>query len=409
MNEASKKKYLIIGGILVVVVLLVFGGITLLAPKPTSTNVASNVSKTSSSVTSSNSLSSTPSDSVDESTNYAETTIKIGSSNNKLPSVTLSDNPIVAKANTSSSSNSSEEAVTTSSSTSSTTSSVSLVSNVVDLGTKTPANVLVTNKDYKRWSVVWTTSIATVGKLKVTAPGLNKTYSDDRSEFANTKSFTHHVTVTNDDDLLSAGNPTFTYTILVDGEEAGDHTYVNAPLLSSPSSPTTAVLKLNPSSKSKDIILTGRIKTGSTYSDYLSSIIDSSSSSSMVLGIARSTALSQYVSLSSPNTLEITAYGNAGKSIGSKTGITLTSIDESIVTLNVTLASSQIASSSSARSSNATTSSRTGNSVPNTAISGTDELISFLAMALLILGISVYELGRFGMRSRFEKKVIDDV
>jgi hypothetical protein len=184
---------------------------------------------------------------------------------------------------------------------------------------------------------------------------------------------------------------------------------VNAPLLSSPSSPTTAVLKLNPSSKSKDIILTGRIKTGSTYSDYLSCIIDSSSSSSMVIGIARSTALSQYVSLSSPNTLEVTAYGNAGKSIGSKTGITLTSIDESIVTLNVTLASSQIASSSSARSSNATTSSRTGNSVPNTAISGTDELISFLAMALLILGISVYELGRFGMRSRFEKKVIDDV
>jgi hypothetical protein len=181
-------------------------------------------------------------------------------------------------------------------------------------------------------------------------------------------------------------------------------------LLSSPSSPTTAVLKLNPASKSKDIILTGRIKTGSTYSDYLSSIIDSSSSSSMVIGIARSTALSQYVSLSSPNTLEVTAYGNTGKSIGSKTGITLASIDESIVTLNVTLTSSQIASSSSARSSNASTSSTgTGNSVPNTAISGADQLIYILSLALLILGISVYELGRIGMRSKFEKKVIDDV
>ncbi len=401
MNEASKKKYLIIGGILVVAVLLIFGGITLLSPKPTTTNVSNNVSKTSSSVTST-----LPSDSVDESTNYAETTIKIGSSNNKLPDVTLSDNPIVAKVNTSSSSESTEEPVITPTTSSSSSSTVSLVSNPVDLGTKTPENVLVTNKDYKRWSVVWTTSIATLGKLKVTAPGLNKTYSDDRSEFANTKSFTHHVTVTNDDDLLSAGNPTFIYTILVDGEEAGDHTYVNAPLLSSPSSPTTAVLKLNPSSKSKDIILTGRIKTGSTYSDYLSSIIDSSSSSSMVIGIARSTALSQYVSLSSPNTLEVTAYGNAGKSIGSKTGITLASIDESIVTLNVTLTSSQIASSSSTTSSNTTTSS---SSVPNTAISGTNELISFLAIALLILGISVYELGRFGMRSKFEKKFIDDV
>ncbi len=406
MNDANKKKYLIIGGILVVVVLLVFGGITLLSPKPTSTKVTSTVSNSSSSVTSST----VPSDTVDESTNYAETTIKIGSSNNKLPSVTLSDNPIVAKANTSSSSKSTEEPVITPTTSSSSSSTVSLVSNPVDLGTKTPANILVTNKDYKRWSVVWTTSIATLGKLKVTAPGLNKTYSDDRTEFANTKSFTHHVTVTNDDDLLSSGNPTFTYIILVDGEEAGSYTYVNAPLLSSPSSPTTAVLKLNPASKSKDIILTGRIKTGSTYSDYLSSIIDSTSSSSMVLGIARNTALSQYVSLSSPNTLVVTAYGNSGKSIGSKTGITLASIDESIVTLNVTLTSSQIASSSSTISSNASTSSSgTGNTVPNTAISGTDELIYILAIALLILGISVYELGRFGMRSKFEKKVIDDV
>lgn len=403
MNEASKKKYLIIGGILVVAVLLIFGGITLLSPKPTTTNVSNNVSKTSSSVTST-----LPSDSVDESTNYAETTIKIGSSNNKLPDVTLSDNPIVAKVNTSSSSESTEEPVITPTTSSSSSSTVSLVSNPVDLGTKTPENVLVTNKDYKRWSVVWTTSIATLGKLKVTAPGLNKTYSDDRTEFANTKSFTHHVTVTNDDDLLSAGNPTFTYTILVDGEEAGDHTYVNAPLLSSPSSPTTAVLKLNPGSKSKDIILTGRIKTGSTYSDYLSSIIDSTSSSSMVIGIARSTALSQYVSLSSPNTLEVTAYGNTGKSIGSKTGITLASIDESIVTLNVTLTSSQIASSSSNTSSNASTSS-TGNSVPNTAISGTDELIYILSLALLILGICVYELGKIGLRGRYERKVISDV
>lgn len=405
MNEASKKKYLIIGGILVVAVLLIFGGITLLSPKPTTTNVSNNVSKTSSSVTST-----LPSDSVDESTNYAETTIKIGSSNNKLPDVTLSDNPIVAKVNTSSSSESTEEPVITPTTSSSSSSTVSLVSNPVDLGTKTPENVLVTNKDYKRWSVVWTTSIATLGKLKVTAPGLNKTYSDDRTEFANTKSFTHHVTVTNDDDLLSAGNPTFTYTILVDGEEAGDHTYVNAPLLSSPSSPTTAVLKLNPASKSKDIILTGRIKTGSTYSDYLSSIIDSTSSSSMVLGIARSTALSQYVSLSSPNTLEVTAYGNTGKSIGSKTGITLTSIDESIVTLNVTLTSSQIASSSSNTSSNASTSSTgTGTTVPNTAISGTDELIYILSLALLILGICVYELGKIGLRGRYERKVISGV
>ena len=403
MNEASKKKYLIIGGILVVVVLLIFGGITLLSPKPTTTNVSNNVSKTSSSVTST-----LPSDSVDESTNYAETTIKIGSSNNKLPDVTLSDNPIVAKVNTSSSSESTEEPVITPTTSSSSSSTVSLVSNPVDLGTKTPENVLVTNKDYKRWSVVWTTSIATLGKLKVTAPGLNKTYSDDRTEFANSKSFTHHVTVTNDDDLLSSGNPTFTYTILVDGEEAGDHTYVNAPLLSSPSSPTTAVLKINPGSKSKDIILTGRIKTGSTYSDYLSSIIDSTSSSSMVLGIARSTALSQYVSLSSPNTLEVTAYGNSGKSIGSKTGITLTSIDESIVTLNVTLTSSQIASSNSSTSSNASTSS-TGNSVPNTAISGTDELIYILSLALLILGICVYELGKIGLRGKYERKVISDV
>ena len=403
MNEANKKKYLIIGGVLVVIVILIFGGITLLSPKPSTTNVISNVSKPSSSI----STSSASPDTVDESTNYAETTIKIGSGNNKLPEVTLSDNPIVAKTNTSSSSESSEEPVVTSTTSSSSSSTVSLVSNPVDLGTKTPENVLVTNKDYKRWSVVWTTSIATLGKLKVTAPSFNKTYSDDRSEFVNTKSFTHHVTITNDDSLLSAGNPTFTYTILVDGEEAGEYTYVNAPLLSSPSSPTTAVLKLNPSSKSKDIILTGRIKTGSTYSDYLSSIIDSSSNSSIVLGIARNTALSQYVSLSSPNTLEVTAYGNSGKSIGSKTGITLTGIDESIVTLNVTLTSSQIASSSSSRASNA--SSSTGASVPNTAISGLDGLVYILSIALLILGISIYELGRLGFRSRYEKKVIGDV
>lgn len=403
MKENSKKKYLIIGGILVVIVLLGFGLISLLSPaKNPITNANSSSSKSSvSSQSLSSSLSSSVSPDKEETpTNYAEITIKNGSSNNKLPSVVLSDNPIVAKANTTSSSSSSEESTTTSSA------SVSLASNpVVNLGTRTPENVLVTNKDYKKWSVIWTTSIATIGKVKVVANGLNKTYSDDRTEFINSKSFTHHVTVTNDDSLLSAGNPTFTYTILVDGESAGEYTYVNAPLLSSPSTPTTAVIKLNPSSKSKDVILTGRIKTGSTYSDYLSSIIDSSSNSSIVIGIARTTSLSQYVSLSSPNTLEVTAYGNSGKSIGSKTGITLTGIDESIVTLNVTLNSSQIASSSSTSSSTSSTTS----SVPNTAISSSDELIYIIAIALLILGISVYELGKFGLKRKFEKKVIYDV
>jgi len=406
MNEANKKKYLIIGGVLLAIVLVGFGVITLLTPAKKTTGTSTNVSTKSSKISSSSVTSSTTATDKEEvATNYAETTIKSGSSNNKLPNVILSDNPIVAKANTSSSSKASSES--TSSSTSSQT--VSLASNpVVNLGTRTPENVLVTNKDYKKWTVVWTTSIATVGKLKVVATGLNKTYSDDRTEFVNTKSYTHHVTVTNDDSLLSSGNPTFKYTLLVDGESAGEYTYVNAPLLSSPSTPTTAVLKLNPSSKSKDIILTGRIKTGSTYSDYLSSTIDASSNSSMVIGIARSTALSQYVSLSAPNTLEVTAYGNTGKSIGSKTGITLTGIDESIVTLNVTLGSSQIASSSSV-SSSSTSSGTSVSSVPNTAISGVDELVYILAIALLVLGISVYELGRMGLRGKYEKKVIGEL
>ena len=406
MNEANKKKYLIIGGVLLAIVLVGFGVITLLTPAMKTTGTSTNVSTKSSKISSSSVTSSTTATDKEEvATNYAETTIKSGSSNNKLPNVILSDNPIVAKANTSSSSKASSES--TSSSTSSQT--VSLASNpVVNLGTRTPENVLVTNKDYKKWTVVWTTSIATVGKLKVVATGLNKTYSDDRTEFVNTKSYTHHVTVTNDDSLLSSGNPTFKYTLLVDGESAGEYTYVNAPLLSSPSTPTTAVLKLNPSSKSKDIILTGRIKTGSTYSDYLSSTIDASSNSSMVIGIARSTALSQYVSLSAPNTLEVTAYGNTGKSIGSKTGITLTGIDESIVTLNVTLGSSQIASSSSV-SSSSTSSGTSVSSVPNTAISGIDELVYILAIALLVLGISVYELGRMGLRGKYEKKVIGEL
>jgi len=406
MNEANKKKYLIIGGVLLAIVLVGFGVITLLTPAKKTTGTSTNVSTKSSKISSSSVTSSTTATDKEEvATNYAETTIKSGSSNNKLPNVILSDNPIVAKANTSSSSKASSES--TSSSTSSQT--VSLASNpVVNLGTRTPENVLVTNKDYKKWTVVWTTSIATVGKLKVVATGLNKTYSDDRTEFVNTKSYTHHVTVTNDDSLLSSGNPTFKYTLLVDGESAGEYTYVNAPLLSSPSTPTTAVLKLNPSSKSKDIILTGRIKTGSTYSDYLSSTIDASSNSSMVIGIARSTALSQYVSLSAPNTLEVTAYGNTGKSIGSKTGITLTGIDESIVTLNVTLGSSQIASSSSV-SSSSTSSGTSVSSVPNTAISGIDELVYILAIALLVLGISVYELGRMGLRGKYEKKVIGEL
>lgn len=407
MKETSKKKYLIIGGVLVALVLLVFGVITVLTPakKPTgiSTNVSSSISRVSSS---SATTSTTPPDKEEATTNYAETTIKSGSSNNKLPSVILSDNPIIAKAATSSSSKTSSESSSSSSTTSQT---VSLASNpVVNLGTRTPENVLVTNKDYKKWTVVWTTSIATIGKLKVVAPSFNKTYSDDRTEFVNTKSYTHHITVTNDDSLLSAGNPTFTYTLLVDGESAGEYTYVNAPLLSSPSTPITAALKLNPTSKSKDIIITGRIKTGSTYSDYLSSTIDASSNSNMVIGIARNTALSQYVSLSSPNTLEVTAYGNTGKSIGSKTGITLTGIDESIVTLNVTLGSSQIASSSSV-SSSASLAGNGGTSVPNTAISGIDELIYILAIALLVLGISVYELGRMGLRGKYEKKVIGEL
>ncbi|MEI6462498.1 MAG: hypothetical protein WCO33_02405 [bacterium] len=353
-------------------------------------------------------------------TNSAVVDLDLTSSTVKLPTVTLSSSPLTANL----SSTTLTSSIVSVSSVSSIVSSVPSSENTTD--PKAPNNLYVTNKDYKIWSVVWTTTTATVGKLKygTSSSNLDKVVSDDRTSLSGKTSYSHQVTITNTDALLNLGNPTFYYKILSDNIEYGNdtnpYTYINAPLLSSPSSPTNAVVSVSKSISNSDGVVLARIKSGSEYSEYVSSVI-SGTNAILNIGTARKNDLKSYMSGSSA-TLEVSVVGPNGKVIGTKTGISLTNIEDTTISVTInpgsggtvvassSKATSKVSSSGTVISNGSTDLSDSASSlqtVPKTAIEDDISIAIALVFFLILLISGTFGLYRINSKQYFGRKVLE--
>ncbi len=187
----------------------------------------------------------------------------------------------------------------------------------------TPQNVIITNKDFRIWTVSWVTKSAVTGYVKY-GPGPNlmtRSINDDRDVSSNNmqKRFTHHVTITNPESDLNEDSITYSFVIVSDGEEfpGGDspNTYQNAPLTTSPSSPISVAVTAAPiSGYSKDdyIAIARQVDADGDKSTPVSGVFSSSGGLELIIGIARNEDLNSYFAYSDSNNLEVKLYGPDG-------------------------------------------------------------------------------------------------
>lgn len=193
----------------------------------------------------------------------------------------------------------------------------------VEMAANTPQNVLITNKDFRIWSIAWVTETAQTGYIKygTSALYLDSEENDDRDLDVNNleELFTHHVTITNPEEDLDDDNLTYYFKIVSGGEEFDDvlsaYEYVNAPLTSSPSSPNSISVTANPVSgypANDYIVIARQVDLGGEVSTPVSEIFTSSGGAELAIGIARIESLTSYFPYSSSNTLDVKLYGPAG-------------------------------------------------------------------------------------------------
>lgn len=186
----------------------------------------------------------------------------------------------------------------------------------------TPLDVIIANKDYKIWSIVWVTSAAQTGYVKygTSESDLSRQASDarDASVSAAEQRFTHHVTITNTDSELEQDNLTF-YFKIVSGEQEYDNNgslyqYANAPLTSSPSSPQSIAISTNRLAQFQrdDYVVITRLKNDASSSSPVSASFTSESGIELVIGISRNESLSSYFPISSSTEVEVRIYGPDG-------------------------------------------------------------------------------------------------
>ncbi|MEI6886824.1 MAG: hypothetical protein WCK31_01145 [bacterium] len=418
MNLIANKKILFIGVAVAFVLVIVFVVGAMVVRN--SQTVTSKVSSSSQTLVANTSLAAG-----DKVTNSATVELDLSNSTVKLPTVTLSSNPILAGASLSAASSVASSIVSASS-----VASIASSASVNNSDPKSPTNMYVTNKDYKIWSVVWTTTTATIGKLKygTTSSNLDKVISDDRVALANKAAYSHQVTITNADTLLNQGNPTFYYKILSDDTEYGNgssaYTYSNAPLLSSPSSPTNAVVTVSAAVSNNDAIVIGRIKSGTDYSEWVSSAV-SGTNSILNIGTARKNDLKSYMAQGSTSKLEVSVLGPNGKVIGTKTDISLTNIEDTTIAVTITPGTGTVASIASSRASSTSVKTSTSTStviqsvstvtsvtsslktVPKTAIEDDLSLLAILIFSLTILIFGTSGLYRINAKQNFGRRVLE--
>lgn len=188
---------------------------------------------------------------------------------------------------------------------------------------KTPINVIVTNKDYKIWTVAWVTHTAQTGYIQygLISDGITRQVADDRDSGISSmqKRFTHHVTITNSDTDLEQSDLTLYFKIMSGAEEFFDNgqpfEYSNAPLTASPSSPNSIAVTSQSISGYDDtdyLVVARMIDSNGVFSSPVSAVFNDLGGVEVPLGIARKSNLSTYFGVSSSNDVEVKLFGPGG-------------------------------------------------------------------------------------------------
>lgn len=214
------------------------------------------------------------------------------------------------------------------------------------ISSNTPQNVIVTNKDFRVWSVAWVTDDAVTGYITygTSSASLDKDGLDDRDTDLNNlgQRFTHHVTITNSETDLSEDDLTLYFNVISDGEESDDdglpYSYENAPLTASPSSPTSISVNaqgVSNYSANDYIVIAQQINSSGDISTPVSEVFNSTGGAELVIGIARTQNLTSYFPYSSSNTLDVKVYGPGGYT-GFVDGARLSELEDEVLTVNMT-------------------------------------------------------------------------
>lgn len=216
---------------------------------------------------------------------------------------------------------------------------------ITSIEDNTPQAVLITNKDFRTWSVVWVTDTAETGYLEygmIASQLAKKAYDDRDSDVSNLdERFTHHVTITNSETDLSQDDLTYYFHIVSGGEEFKDngslYEYNNAPLTSSPSTPASVSITSDEISgySATDYIVAARQKDASEErSTSVSGVYNVSGGIELIIGIAREQSLNSYFPYSTSNNLEVKLYGPDGYT-GYVSAVNLGSLDTEILNIQL--------------------------------------------------------------------------
>ncbi len=209
----------------------------------------------------------------------------------------------------------------------------------------TQQNVMVTNKDYRTWSIIWVTDESNTGYVKygTSETQVNTTAYDDReSNTSNLQErFTHHVTITNTDTELRQDDLVYYFKIISGGEEFdndGDlYEYLNVPLTTSPSIPSSVSVTSNlvdGYSNNDYIVVARQESTEGSISFSVSGVYTSSGGIELIVGTARSSNLNSYFTYSSSNSLEARIYAPNGYT-GYVNNINLNSLENDVLNIEL--------------------------------------------------------------------------
>jgi len=346
-----------------------------------------------------------------------------------VPDVTLGDSEVYSYTGSSDESNDTEESEDTNEASNNDNSDTSETT-TGDLE-KGPINVTVTNKDYRIWTVFWITNTAQTGYINygTSMSNLERPIYDDRENDSTNlvERYSHHVTVTNDEDDITEDNPTFYFEIVSGGEVFDEYGYAyeyeNVSLTSSPSTPNSISVTSNEVTsfdRNDYVVLAKMIDSDGDESTIISDVFNSTGGVELTVGIARNESLNAYFPYSTSNDISVKVYGPNGYT-GFAQSVALSRLTEEILNIDVSQTGYEGGIFSSSTSGDHTfterypTADTTGEdaeeeSLPQTGVEDEWAFTSIFGFVVFLLGtFCILLLIPWNYKKLWEKKVVSDM
>jgi hypothetical protein len=278
----------------------------------------------------------------------------------------------------------------------------------------TPQNVLVANKDYLVWSVVWVTNEKSTGFIKygTSSDNLDRTAYDSRdgSEDNLTERFTHYVSITNTEEDISISGLTYHFIIFSGSEnfdnEGSPYIYENVGLTSSPSVPASVSITSNLVSGQPNtdyVVVAKQINSNKNESTDVSGYYNDKGGIDLVIGSARTQDTNSYFSYSASNSLDVKLFGPDGYT-GFVDSVKLSDLEDHVLNIEIAdtgyggtmYASSagskytletQAAATTTATTTTAAATTTTEQQLPSTGVEGSWLFTSVFGLVILLLGL----------------------